>query len=146
MHTKAICIVLGAMAANLKPGDEAIYPEANALMKSMMDSMPAAAKETSGGKRELKVTQMVQDEPHIDPSALEAIAAHACAGERSRCDSRRAHPRDLPPHPEQPALHISERDTHGSLRCSGSLQHDRRTLLSPAVCEKGPHPAPPHIV
>ena len=66
---------IAAMAANLKPGDEAVYPEANALMKSMVDSMPAAAKETSEGKRELKVTQMVLDEPHIDPSALEAIAA-----------------------------------------------------------------------
>lgn len=46
---------IAAMAANLKPGDEAVYPEANALMKSMVDSMPAAAKETSEGKRELKV-------------------------------------------------------------------------------------------
>ena len=61
--------------ANLKPGDEAGYPEAAALMKSMMDSMPAAAKETPEGKRQLKVTQMALDEPHIDPGALEAIAA-----------------------------------------------------------------------
>jgi len=40
-----------------------------------MDSMPAAAKETPQGKRELKVTQLVLEEPHIDPKALEAITA-----------------------------------------------------------------------
>ncbi|SPE32973.1 Alpha/beta hydrolase fold protein (fragment) [Candidatus Sulfopaludibacter sp. SbA6] len=37
--------------------------------------MPAAAKETPQGKRELKVTQMILDEPHIEPRALEAITA-----------------------------------------------------------------------
>jgi len=66
---------IAAMAANLNPGEEAIYPEVIALFKSMMDSMPAAAKETSEGKREFKVTQMVFDEPHIEPGALEAISA-----------------------------------------------------------------------
>jgi len=66
---------IAAMAANLNPGGEAIYPEAIAVMKSMMDSMPAAAKETPEGRRELKVTQMVFDEPQIEPTALEAIAA-----------------------------------------------------------------------
>ena len=66
---------IAAMAANLKPGDEAIYPEANALIQSMMDSMPAAAKATPEGRRELKVMQMMIDEPHIEPRALEAIVA-----------------------------------------------------------------------
>ena len=35
---------IAAMAANLNPSDEALFPEAVALIKSMMDSMPAAAK------------------------------------------------------------------------------------------------------
>ena len=66
---------IAAMAANLNPSEEALYPEIIALMKSMMDSMPNDAKETPQGKRELKVTQMMLDEPHIDAKALEAIAA-----------------------------------------------------------------------
>ena len=66
---------IAAMAANLNPSEEAFYPEVFALAKSMMDSMPAAAKETPQGKRELKVTQMALDEPHIDAKALEAITA-----------------------------------------------------------------------
>ena len=41
----------------------------------MLDSMPAADKETPEGKRELKVAQMVFDEPHIEANALEAIIA-----------------------------------------------------------------------
>jgi pimeloyl-ACP methyl ester carboxylesterase len=66
---------IAAMAANLEPSEEALYPEVLALIKSMVDSMPAAAKETPQGKRELKVTQMMLDEPHIDTKALEAITA-----------------------------------------------------------------------
>ena len=66
---------IAAMAANLNPGEEAVYPEVIAPVKSMMDSMPAAAKETPEGKRELKVTQMAFDEPHIEAKALEAITA-----------------------------------------------------------------------
>jgi pimeloyl-ACP methyl ester carboxylesterase len=65
---------IAAMAANLYP--EAAYPEVIAFAKSMMvDSMPASARETPQGKRELKVAQMLFDEPHIDPTALEAITA-----------------------------------------------------------------------
>ena len=66
---------IAAMAANLNPSEEAFSPEVLALVKSMMDSLPPAAKETPQGKRELKVTQMMFDEPHIDAKALEAITA-----------------------------------------------------------------------
>jgi len=66
---------IAAMAANLNPSEEAIYPEVFAWAKSTMDSMPAATKETSEGKRLLKVRQMVFDEPHIDPKVLEGISA-----------------------------------------------------------------------
>jgi pimeloyl-ACP methyl ester carboxylesterase len=64
---------MAAMAANLNP--EAIYPEIGALVKSMLDSVPAAARETPQGKRELMVTQLALDEPHIQPQTLEAITA-----------------------------------------------------------------------
>ena len=64
---------IAAMAANLNPGG--LHPEAVALIKSMLDSTPAPAKETPQGKRELKVTQMMLDEPHIELTALETITA-----------------------------------------------------------------------
>lgn len=66
---------IAAMAANLNPSQEALHPEAIALIKSMVDSTPAAAKQTPEGKRELKVTQMMLVEPHIEPRALAAITA-----------------------------------------------------------------------
>ena len=66
---------IAAMAANLNPSEDAIYPEVWAWAKSTMDSMPEAEKQTPEGKRELKVTQMLFDEPHIDPKALESISA-----------------------------------------------------------------------
>ena len=66
---------IAAMAANLDPGEAAIYPEVFAMVKTMLGSMPAAARETPQGKRELKVAQRMFDEPHIEPAALEAITA-----------------------------------------------------------------------
>ena len=66
---------IAAMAANLNPTEEAFYPEVLALLKSMVDSVPPAARETPQGKRELKVTQMMLVEPQIDAKALEAITA-----------------------------------------------------------------------
>jgi pimeloyl-ACP methyl ester carboxylesterase len=66
---------IAAMAANLDPGEGAIYPEVDAWVKTVLDSVPPAARETPQGKRELKVTQMMFDEPHIPPQALEAITA-----------------------------------------------------------------------
>ncbi len=66
---------IAAMAANLNPSEEAIYPEVLAAAKSMVDSMPAADKESPEGKRELKVMQMMFDEPHINPKMLETITA-----------------------------------------------------------------------
>jgi len=66
---------IAAMAANLNPGEQAVYPEILAAFKAMLDSIPAAAKETPEGKRELKVAQMLFDEPHIEANALEAISA-----------------------------------------------------------------------
>jgi pimeloyl-ACP methyl ester carboxylesterase len=64
---------IAAMAANLTP--DGLHPETLALIKSMLDSMPAATKETPEGKREFKVTQMMLGEPQIDFKALETITA-----------------------------------------------------------------------
>jgi len=66
---------IAAMAANLNPSEQAVSPEVFAAFKSMLDSMPPEARETPEGKRELKVSQMLFDEPHIDASALEEITA-----------------------------------------------------------------------
>ena len=66
---------LAAMAANLNPSEDAIYPEILDLIKSMIKAIPAEARNTPQGRRELKVTSMMLDEPNIKPKALEAIAA-----------------------------------------------------------------------
>jgi pimeloyl-ACP methyl ester carboxylesterase len=63
---------IAAMAANLNPTDEALYPEVLSLLKTMVE---AAAKETPVNKPELKLKQMALDEPHNDLKALEMIAA-----------------------------------------------------------------------
>ena len=64
-----------AMAANLNPSDQAIHPEALALVKSMVQAMPAEARQTPQGRRELKVTGMMLEEPHIELKALAGITA-----------------------------------------------------------------------
>src|ERR1700761_1899503 len=64
---------IAAMAANLYP--EGLHPQSLELVKSMLGAIPPSERQTPQGKRELKVTQMMLDEPHIDPRALEAITA-----------------------------------------------------------------------
>jgi len=64
-----------AMAANLNPTDAALSPEALATIKSMTDAIPADTRDTPQGRRELKVTSMMLNEPNIDLKALEAITA-----------------------------------------------------------------------
>jgi pimeloyl-ACP methyl ester carboxylesterase len=62
---------IAAMAANLDP--QGVYPEIWDWARKEMDSMPAEAKQTPDGKRELKLLQMALTEPHIDPKSLETI-------------------------------------------------------------------------
>jgi pimeloyl-ACP methyl ester carboxylesterase len=64
-----------AMAANLNPGDQAIHPEALALVKSMVLAIPAEVRQTPQGRRGLKVTDMMLEEPHIELKALAGITA-----------------------------------------------------------------------
>jgi len=66
---------IAAMAANLNPSDKAVRPEVLALIRSMLGEMPAAARNTPEGKRELKVTGMMLDEPNVDLSALSRVTA-----------------------------------------------------------------------
>jgi len=66
---------IAAMAANLNPSTDAVYQETWAMAKAMIDAIPAAEKDTPQGRREIKVTSMMFEEPNIAPSALEAITA-----------------------------------------------------------------------
>src|ERR1041385_2855312 len=53
---------IATMAANLNPSEAAIYPEVIGLVKSMLESIPAAQRETPQARRELKVTGMMLEE------------------------------------------------------------------------------------
>jgi pimeloyl-ACP methyl ester carboxylesterase len=66
---------IAAMAANLNPSEQALYPEFKTLVKSMIEAIPAAERDKPQGKRALKVISMMLDEPQIDAKALEAITA-----------------------------------------------------------------------
>jgi pimeloyl-ACP methyl ester carboxylesterase len=66
---------LVAMAPNLNPSDQALYPETNELFSQLMAAIPADERVTSAGKRQLKVMNMVLTEPHIPLTALEAVRA-----------------------------------------------------------------------
>jgi pimeloyl-ACP methyl ester carboxylesterase len=66
---------IAAFAANLNPSEDALPSEVLAMIKSMISEMPPAERDTPKGRRELKVTEMMLVEPHIDAKALEAITA-----------------------------------------------------------------------
>jgi pimeloyl-ACP methyl ester carboxylesterase len=66
---------IAAMASNFNPSEQAVHPEMIAVVKSMIEAIPPDARNTPEGKRELKVTSMMLEEPNIDLKALEAITA-----------------------------------------------------------------------
>lgn len=66
---------LVSMAANLNPGPQAFYKEADDLIRSMLASMPDSIRNTPQGRRELKVTGMTLTEPNIAPATLGRISA-----------------------------------------------------------------------
>jgi len=66
---------LVAMAPNLNPSEEALYPEAIASTREALASMPPEERATPQGRRELKATEMMLVEPNIDVAELEAIDA-----------------------------------------------------------------------
>lgn len=75
IHHPAKVKKIVAMAANLNPSEDALRPEVLALIKSMLGAIPAAERDTPQGRRQMKVTQLLLDEPHIELKALEAIKA-----------------------------------------------------------------------
>lgn len=103
---------IAAMAANLSPGEEAVQPELIALIKSMVDGFPAAAKETPQGRRELKVTRMMLDEPHIDVNALDTIAAPTLVMAGDHDIARDEHTVDMFHHIPNSQLAIFPNATH----------------------------------
>jgi pimeloyl-ACP methyl ester carboxylesterase len=66
---------IAAMAANLNPDEQAVYPDVWAWSHGMIDGMPAAARETPEGKRAIKVTSMMFSHPHIPFEDLHKISA-----------------------------------------------------------------------
>jgi pimeloyl-ACP methyl ester carboxylesterase len=66
---------LVAMAANLNPSTEAIYPETDKLVRDLLAGMTDEQKKTPEGKRALRVTSLMLAEPHIDPALLGKINA-----------------------------------------------------------------------
>lgn len=64
-----------AMAANLNPSIEALYPETLGMVDEMKKSVPPEAAGTPEGKRQLKLMQLMLDQPNIAPAALGKIAS-----------------------------------------------------------------------
>jgi len=73
IHYPAKVKMIASMAANLEP--DGAVPEVISMVKTMLASTPAEAKATPEGRRKLKVTQMLLDQPHIPMVALERITA-----------------------------------------------------------------------
>lgn len=103
---------IAAMAPNLNPSEEAVYPEAIALFKSIVDSVSSDARQTPEGKRAVRVAQMVLDEPHIDPAVLKVITAPTLllAGDHDLI--RPAHTLDIYQHLQSGQLCIFPSATH----------------------------------
>jgi pimeloyl-ACP methyl ester carboxylesterase len=66
---------LVAMAPNLRPGPTAVYTETDEMVQAMLASIPDSVRNTPQGRRDLKATEMLLKEPHIDPASLERITA-----------------------------------------------------------------------
>jgi pimeloyl-ACP methyl ester carboxylesterase len=66
---------IASMAANLDPSESAIYPEVLDWVRDELAAVTPEQKTTPEGRRELRLRQMLLEEPHIDPQDLENIAA-----------------------------------------------------------------------
>jgi pimeloyl-ACP methyl ester carboxylesterase len=66
---------LVAMAPNLNPSEEALYPETIAFTREMLDAMSPEGRDSAQGRREFKATELLLGEPNIDASELESIEA-----------------------------------------------------------------------
>lgn len=66
---------LVAMAANLNPSLEAIYPETDGMVKQIASTLTPEALATPEGKKQAKLVNLMANHPNIDPKALASITA-----------------------------------------------------------------------
>jgi pimeloyl-ACP methyl ester carboxylesterase len=66
---------LVAMAANLNPSTDAVQPEIIKMVKESIAAAPAGFADTPEGRRQLKLSDLMLNQPHIDSKALGKIEA-----------------------------------------------------------------------
>jgi pimeloyl-ACP methyl ester carboxylesterase len=103
---------IAVMGAALNPTEEAVYPEVIGLVKSTIAAMPDSVRVTPQGQREVKVTQMLLDEPHIPMNALERIAAPTLVMAGDHDLIRDEHTIEIYHHVRQSQLAIFPNATH----------------------------------
>lgn len=103
---------LVAMAPNLNPSEEALYPETIALTREMLDSMATEWRDTPQGRRELKATELLLAEPNIDASELGSIEAPTLILVGDHDVVRREHAVEIYEHLPNGKLKILRNATH----------------------------------
>ena len=103
---------IAAMAANLNPTEDAVNPDVIAMVKSMIAAVPATAGDTPEGRRGLKMTALLLDEPHIELKALEAITAPTLVLASDHDVIRDEHTVDIYHHIQNSQLAIFPNATH----------------------------------
>jgi pimeloyl-ACP methyl ester carboxylesterase len=137
---------IAAMAANLNSSTDAVYPETWAMARSMLDTIPAAEKDTPQGRRAIKVTSMMFEEPNIAPSALEAITAPTLVLASDHDLISDEHTLDIFHHVPNSQLCIIPDATHMVPYDAPALQRDGGALLPDAVREEGPDQGRPRVL
>ena len=66
---------LVAMAANLNPSLDAIYPETDGMVKQIAGTLTPEALATPEGKKQAKLVNLMANHPNINPKALASITA-----------------------------------------------------------------------
>ena len=66
---------LAAMAANLNPSLQAVYPETDGMVKSITATLTPEALATPDGKKLSKLVDLMANQPNIDPKQLAKITA-----------------------------------------------------------------------
>jgi pimeloyl-ACP methyl ester carboxylesterase len=103
---------VAVMGANLNPTEEAVRPEIIAFTKSQMDAGSGPAREARQRKRDARVMQILFDEPHIDPAALEKISVPTLVMAADHDLIRDEHTLEIYHHIRQSALCIFPNATH----------------------------------
>ena len=100
---------IAVMGAALNPSEVAVYPEVIAQVKSSIAEMTGA---TTQNRRELKVTQLLLDEPYIPLEALEAITVPTLVMAGDHDVIRDEHTIEMYHHVHQSQLAIFPNATH----------------------------------